>query len=123
MERGDETGGVDRDKSRGEAQICYLFTEAQLGFLLNIRLTKEEAYANVRRTIAALGYNEAALMFRLWGDFGLNMRDGGEGGHDVLGCVIQNSYEGKGDRRRVNAQKIVDLVFQLKEEAEKGAET
>ena len=37
--------------------------------------------------------------------------------------VIQNSYEGKGVKRRMNAQKIVDLIFQLKEEAGNGAET
>ncbi len=76
MERGCEAGGVDRDQLGGEVRICHPFTKVQLSFLSGICLTKEQAYANVRKTLAAVG-DESVLMFRLKGDVGLGMHAGG----------------------------------------------
>jgi hypothetical protein len=56
-------------------------------------------------------------MFRLKGDVGLGMHAGGGDSIDVMYWIIQNSYGGKGGKRRINPQKVVGLIFRLRDEA------
>ncbi|OGJ41830.1 hypothetical protein A3B60_01625 [Candidatus Peregrinibacteria bacterium RIFCSPLOWO2_01_FULL_39_12] len=116
MERGCDIGGVDGNQAGGEAQVYHPFTKVQLSFLLGISLTKEQAYDNVSKTVSAVG-DESFLLFRLRGDMGLDMHAGGGNGIDVTYWIIQNSYTGKGIKRRINPRKVIDLVFRLRDEA------
>ena len=119
MERGCDLGAGDKDQAGGEAQICHSFTKAQLGLFLGIRLTKEEVYANVSRTLRVMS-EESVLMFRLRGDIWGNMNAGGGDGIETIWWVMENSYEGKGVKRRMNPRKVVDLIFRLRDEAGNG---
>ena len=82
-----------RIKLRGGANLPF-FHKGSVGFVSGIRLTKEEVYANVSRTLRVMS-EESVLMFRLRGYMG-NMNAGGGDGIETIWWVMENSYEGKG---------------------------
>ena len=48
------------------------------------------------------------------------MNAGGGDGIETIWWVMENSYEGKGVKRRMNPRKVVDLIFRLRDEAGNG---
>lgn len=109
--------GVD-----SEGQIHHPFTKGQLSFLLGIpkNLTKERAHAVVSKSVNGFKSHVEALNFRLRYDIFGDMNVGGGDGIDVIGWVLDNSWEGEGKDAHLNPQKVVDLIFQLRDEAASG---
>lgn len=105
-----------------DGQIQHPFTKGQLGFLLGIpkSLTREQACVTVGKSVKGCFGAIELLVFRLKGDVGLDQHAGGGDGIEVMDWVIKNSYEGGSGERKINSQRVVDLIFQLRDEAGNG---
>lgn len=106
----------------GEESGKHSFTKRQLSFLLGMpkNMTRERAYTFVAGSVRGFNSNISALIFRIRGDIFGNMYAGGGDGVNVIDWVLRNSWEGEGKDAYLNPQKVVDLIFQLRDEAGNG---